>query len=45
MVWRRGDSSAVLRAFLDVVEEVDLLGAGERESDERAVLRVAGTET
>ncbi len=43
MVWRRGDSSAVLRAFLDVVEEVDLLVEGERESGERAVLRGAGT--
>jgi DNA-binding transcriptional LysR family regulator len=45
MVWRRGDSSAVLRAFLDVVEEVDLLGEGERESEEQAVLRGAGTGT
>ena len=45
MVWRRGDSSAVLWAFLDVVEEVDLLEEGERESGERAVLRGAGTGT
>ncbi len=35
VVWRRGDGSAVLRAFLGVVEDVINRGKGEREEDVR----------
>jgi DNA-binding transcriptional LysR family regulator len=35
VVWRRGDRSAVLRAFLGVVEDVTNRGRGEPEEDVR----------
>ena len=35
VVWRRGDRSAVLRAFLGVVEDVTNRGSGELEEDVR----------
>jgi DNA-binding transcriptional LysR family regulator len=43
VVWRRGDSSAVLSAFLDVVGEVARLAEGKRESGEPVGLRTAET--
>src|SRR5918997_851557 len=43
MVWRRGDSSAVLSAFLDVVGEVAPLARGERENAGPASIQTAET--
>jgi len=42
VVWRRGHSSAVLSAFLDVVGEFARLAEGKRESGEPVALREAG---
>jgi DNA-binding transcriptional LysR family regulator len=41
MIWRRGDTSAVLSAFLDVVGEVGRLAQGKQESGGRVALQTA----
>jgi DNA-binding transcriptional LysR family regulator len=43
VVWRRGHSSAVLQAFLDVVGEFARLAEGKREGGGPVALREAGT--